>query len=77
MSRLSSKYVEKTRRSREMFERALRIFPGGVTYHIRYLEPYPIYVSRAKGSIVWDVDGNEYDDYWMGHGAHILGHSPD
>ncbi|MEM4618531.1 MAG: aspartate aminotransferase family protein [Ignisphaera sp.] len=77
VSRLSSKYVEKTRRSREMFERALRIFPGGVTYHIRYLEPYPIYVSRAKGSIVWDVDGNEYDDYWMGHGAHILGHSPD
>ncbi|MEM1916483.1 MAG: aspartate aminotransferase family protein [Ignisphaera sp.] len=77
VSRLSSKYVEKTRRSREMFERALRIFPGGVTYHIRYLEPYPIYVSRAKGSIIWDVDGNEYDDYWMGHGAHILGHSPD
>ncbi|MEM1683710.1 MAG: aspartate aminotransferase family protein [Ignisphaera sp.] len=77
VSRLSSRYVEKTRRSREMFERALRIFPGGVTYHIRYLEPYPIYVSRAKGSIVWDVDGNEYDDYWMGHGAHILGHSPD
>ncbi|MEM0490505.1 MAG: aspartate aminotransferase family protein [Ignisphaera sp.] len=77
VSRLSSKYVGKTRRSREMFERALRIFPGGVTYHIRYLEPYPIYVSRAKGSIVWDVDGNEYDDYWMGHGAHILGHSPD
>ncbi|MEM4552982.1 MAG: aspartate aminotransferase family protein [Ignisphaera sp.] len=77
VSRLSSKYVEKTRRSREMFERALRVLPGGVTYHIRYLEPYPIYVSRAKGSIVWDVDGNEYDDYWMGHGAHILGHSPD
>ncbi|MEM1541361.1 MAG: aspartate aminotransferase family protein [Ignisphaera sp.] len=75
--RLSSRYLEKTRRSREMFERALKIFPGGVTYHIRYLEPYPIYVSRAKGSIVWDVDGNEYDDYWMGHGAHILGHSPD
>jgi glutamate-1-semialdehyde 2,1-aminomutase (EC 5.4.3.8) len=34
-------------------------------------------VTRAKGVNVWDVDGNQYVDYWMGHGAHIMGHSPD
>jgi glutamate-1-semialdehyde 2,1-aminomutase len=31
-------------------------------------------VDRAKGSHKWDVDGNEYIDYWMGHGSLFLGH---
>lgn len=77
LAKLMSMYADKTRRSRELFERALKVLPGGVTYHIRYIEPHPLYIARAKGSRVWDVDGNEYDDYWMGHGAHILGHAPD
>lgn len=67
----------RTPRSRELFERSKRVFPGGVTYAIRYFAPYPIFISRAKGSKVWDVDGNEYIDLWMGHGTHIMGHSPD
>ena len=41
----------------------------------RYLEPYPIYVDRAAGSRKWDVDGNEYVDFFGGHGALILGHN--
>jgi glutamate-1-semialdehyde 2,1-aminomutase len=38
------------------------------------LRPYPLYVERAAGSRKWDVDGNEYVDYFGGHGALILGH---
>ena len=37
-------------------------------------KPFPIYVTRAKGCRKWDVDGNEYVDYFGGHGALILGH---
>ena len=70
-------YAERTGKSRELFERARRVLPGGTTYQIRYFAPYPIYIIRASGVKVWDVDGNEYVDYWMGHGTHILGHSPD
>jgi len=66
-----------TSKSRELFERASRFIPGGVVYHIRFFHPYPIYVIKAKETYVWDVDGNKYEDYWMGHGTHILGHSPD
>ncbi len=40
----------------------------------RYLEPYPLFVSHAKGPRKWDVDGNEYVDYFGGHGALLLGH---
>ncbi len=67
-------YEKNTEGSRELFEEAKKYLPGGVTYHIRYIEPYPFYVKKAKGSRIWDVDGNEYTDYWMAHGAAILGH---
>ncbi|MEN2975099.1 MAG: aspartate aminotransferase family protein [Candidatus Caldarchaeales archaeon] len=67
-------YENSTQKSRELFNRATKSIPGGVTYSIRYFEPYPLYVSRAYGQKVLDVDGNEYTDYWMGHGAKIMGH---
>lgn len=50
--------------------------PAGVSYAIRYFEPYPFYTAKAKGSKLYDVDGNEYIDFWLGHTALILGHSP-
>ena len=37
--------------------------------------PHPIYVSRGKGSHVWDIDGNEYVDYHNGYGAMVMGHA--
>ncbi|WP_054857180.1 aspartate aminotransferase family protein [Vulcanisaeta sp. JCM 16159] len=77
IDRYAKIYMERTGRSRELFERARKVLPGGTTYQIRYFTPYPIYVTRASGVKVWDADGNEYVDYWMGHGTHILGHSPD
>ena len=36
---------------------------------------YSIHVAKAKGARKWDVDGNEYVDYFGGHGAMLLGHS--
>ncbi|HWH23015.1 MAG TPA: aminotransferase class III-fold pyridoxal phosphate-dependent enzyme, partial [Allosphingosinicella sp.] len=37
---------------------------------------YGIYVMEARGTRKWDVDGNEYLDFFGGHGANMLGHSP-
>src|SRR5579862_5476997 len=74
-SRILHAYREKTPRSRELHGRAGALLPNGVTHVTRYLEPYPIYVSRAAGSRKWDVDGNKYVDYFGGHGALILGHN--
>jgi glutamate-1-semialdehyde 2,1-aminomutase len=73
---LEQKYLERARKSRDLFEKSRKLMPGGVTYAIRYFKPYPLFISRAEGTRVWDVDGNEYVDYWMGHGTHILGHAP-
>ena len=57
-----------------LWARACRSIPGGITHDIRHLTPFPLYVTHARGSRKWDVDGHEYVDYWMGHGALFLGH---
>lgn len=51
------------------------IFPSGITHDSRRTLPYATYIERAQGSRKWDVDGNEYVDYYGGHGALLLGHS--
>ncbi|MFC1701744.1 aminotransferase class III-fold pyridoxal phosphate-dependent enzyme, partial [Pseudomonadota bacterium] len=40
-------------------------------------KPYPLFIERAKGSRVWDTEGNEFIDYTMGWGSTILGHADD
>jgi glutamate-1-semialdehyde 2,1-aminomutase len=62
------------KKSAALYEEALTVFPSGVTHDGRYHQPFPIYVTHAKGSRKWDVDGNEYVDYFGGHGALLLGH---
>jgi glutamate-1-semialdehyde 2,1-aminomutase len=74
-SRIEAEYRARTRRSAELYERACRVIPGGLTHDSRTLLPYPIYAARAAGPRKWDVDGNEYVDYFGGHGALLLGHS--
>ena len=68
-------YKAKTGKSAALFERAHKVLPSGITHDARYLDPYSIHVSRAAGPRKWDVDGNEYVDYFGGHGAMLLGHS--
>jgi glutamate-1-semialdehyde 2,1-aminomutase len=70
-------YLRKTKRSKELFEAAKRVFVGGVNHNIRFFEPYPFFAEKASGAFLWDVDGNRYLDFWMGHGSLILGHSPE
>ena len=72
-----SSFSERTPESKRLYERAMKVLPGGVSYGIRALPPYPFFVRHAKGARIHDVDGNVYSDFWMGHGALILGHSPD
>jgi glutamate-1-semialdehyde 2,1-aminomutase len=73
---MTKEYVSRTSKSKALYERAKKVLPTGVSYAIRYFEPYPFYTAKARGSKLYDVDGNEYIDFWLGHTALILGHSP-
>jgi len=66
--------------SHDLFEQAKRVIPGGVNSPVRAFKSVgaePIFYDRAKGSRVWDVDGNEYIDFVASWGPMILGHTPD
>src|SRR3954462_5869771 len=67
-------YRAATPGSAERATRAAELFPSGITHDARYIEPYGLYITRAKGPRKWDVDGNCYVDYFGGHGALLLGH---
>ena len=71
----NEEFVRRTAKSRELYARAQRVLPAGVSYRIRMFEPYPFYVHSARGSKVVDIDGNSYTDYWCTHFSMILGHS--
>jgi glutamate-1-semialdehyde 2,1-aminomutase len=68
-------YGERCAASRGLFERALAVIAGGTTHDGWSVEPFPVYVREARGPYKWDVSGRRMVDYWMGHGALILGHS--
>ena len=76
MKHFSDTYRLKTPRSEKLFKRAKEVMPGGISHNIHYFPPYPLFIKKTKGSKIWDVDGNEYIDLWMGNYTHILGHCP-
>ena len=62
------------KRSMDLGEEASAYSPLGVPTG-KWWAPRPFYVAKAKGSRIWDIDGNEYLDYWCGAGPLILGHA--
>jgi glutamate-1-semialdehyde 2,1-aminomutase len=69
------RYRAQNKESYAMYGRAEKILPLGVSSNFRTYEPYPIYIRRAEGSKMWDVDGREYTDFSMCFGALMVGHS--
>jgi glutamate-1-semialdehyde 2,1-aminomutase len=65
--------------SSSLFSEARRYIPGGVNSPVRAFRNVggePFFVSKAKGSHLWDVDGREYIDFVGTWGPAILGHAP-
>ena len=60
--------------SKNLFARAKKFIPSGINSPVRYYDPYPFFVKKAKGSMMWDVDGKRYLDYCNAYGALLLGH---
>lgn len=66
------------RASQRLFERALRLIPGGRHLSGRPLlgpEDAPMYIERGQGARCWDLDGHEYLDYFMAFGPFLLGYA--
>ena len=64
--------------SEELFDRAVKVIPGGVNSPVRAYGAIgiaPRFIDRADGSHIYDVDGKEYVDYIDSWGPMILGHN--
>ena len=71
----TEKLLATTPGSKQLYERASKSLPSGVSSNFQVGDPYPIYLQRGKGSSVWDVDGTEYKDFHGGFGVNIVGHA--
>lgn len=72
---LVQQYLKSHQRSFEAHRTATGHFAAhGATHAVRVADPFRPYITRAAGSRKWDLDGNEYIDYAVGHGALLLGH---
>ena len=64
--------------SKELFKKACGLMPGGVNSPVRAFKAVggnPIFVKKASGTRIWDVDDNEYIDYVASWGPLIFGHA--
>ena len=50
------------------------MIPRGVTRPFRFFDPHPFYTKKAYGGKLLDFEDRLYSDFWMGHGALVLGH---
>ena len=73
--RENQRLLERTPGSARLHQRAVRSLPDGVASNFQANDPYPVYLSRGRGSRVWDVDGNEYVDFHGGFGVNVVGHA--
>jgi len=70
-----ARFRELTPTSAERFERATKVMPGGVPSSFQLNDPWPVYIDRGEGALVWDVDGREYVDFHNGFGVMCIGHA--
>ena len=70
-----ARFREHTPTSAEYFDRARKVMPGGVPSSFQLNDPWPVYIDRGKGALVWDVDGSEYVDFHNGFGVMCVGHA--
>ena len=67
--------AEKQPRSIEFHKRATQSLAGGVACGWHDSPPHVVYASHGKGSKLFDLDGNEFVDYYLGYGVMIVGHA--
>ena len=71
---LLSDFHQRFAKSAETHARAKAVLAGDNTHDLWRLEPHPVFSARGDGAYKWDVSGNRFVDFWMGHGGLLFGH---
>lgn len=68
-------FAARTQKSKAALENGKKYLPLGVSSNFRSYPPHPIFVKRASGGRLWDLDQNEYIDFNLSFGVLIAGHA--
>jgi glutamate-1-semialdehyde 2,1-aminomutase len=74
LKKIYEEYEKKTPRSKECYAAALQVLSAGIGGSAPTYDPYPVFVEKAEGSKVFDVDGNAYLDFNLCWGVLFVGH---
>ena len=76
------KQIYDVSKGQELFKKALKYVPAGIYGHLGPSEgcmipvsAYPLFMSRAQGTYIWDLNGNRYIDYMCAYGPNFLGYN--
>ncbi len=72
---VTHRYLDEDSCSRHLYDRALKVMPGGNSRHTLIMDPYPIYAASGEGCRVTDVEGEERIDFINNYTALIRGHA--
>ncbi|PSC02893.1 glutamate-1-semialdehyde 2,1-aminomutase [Alsobacter soli] len=70
-----ARWPEPTSRSKQLYERGLEVFPGGITRTLPWQEPFPVYAAKGEGAYVVDVDGTRRLDLLNNFATLVHGHA--
>ena len=68
-------YEDTRRMSKELFQRASHVMPGGDTRSVTFFRPYPSFMVSGSGCVLHDADGNRYLDFLNNYTSLVLGHA--
>lgn len=71
---LKKEYAIRNPKSRNAYEEACAIIPGGITANVKFFPPFPLFMKRGAGAYVTDLDDHNYIDYVLSYGPLIHGH---
>ena len=74
-AREEERFRSKRQRSDQLWKQAKQVIPRGVPSSFQDAAPQPVFIDHGKGSLIWDVDGNEYVDFHNGFGVMVVGHA--
>src|SRR5207247_10589936 len=69
-------FRRRTPRSHQIHERAKELLPMGVSSSFQAVPPYPLFISHAQGSHIWDYDVNDYAVFPVGFSSLLVGNAP-
>ncbi len=75
IEKVIQRYIEKNKKSMQLYQRAQNSLAGGITRTSTYFQPFPVYMERGEGCMLYDVDGNERVDFLGNYTSMIHGYN--